>query len=284
MSNTIIVTGANGQLGSELRVLSQQLNDFKWIFTDVDSLDLTDQQAVEAFIDQHQPSYFVHCAAYTAVDKAEEQQDLAMAVNGTAPGTIAEACRTIGAKMIQISTDYVFDGTSSEVLTEAAVPNPQSVYGATKLAGEQLVQDSGVEHMIIRTAWVYSSFGNNFVKTMIRLGNERDNLGVVFDQIGSPTYAADLATCITQIISGNKFKQGVYHFSNEGVCSWYDFACAIMELKQINCEVRPIRSSAFPTPAKRPAMTVLDKAKITETVGIAIPHWRTSLKACLDLL
>lgn len=280
----IIVTGAGGQVGSELQEFTANDSHHQWVYTDVDTLDLTNADAIQSFIAQEKPDVFVHLAAYTAVDKAESEQELAMQINGIAPGIIADACKTIGAKMIQVSTDYVFNGESTEVVTEDAPTDPQSVYGSTKLEGERRVQNAGIDAMIIRTAWVYSYYGHNFVKTMQRLGAERDEISVVFDQIGTPTYAKDLAGCIYGIIANDQFVPGTYHYSNEGVISWYDFAQAIMELSELKCKVLPIRSSAFPTPAKRPNMSVLDKSKIKTTLGIEVPYWRDSLKDCLARL
>ena len=277
----ILITGANGQLGNEMRVLSAGHPEHTCFFTDVQELDICDAQGVKAFVRDHHIDVIVNCAAYTAVDKAEDNADLCDRLNHLAPGNLSEAAQAVGAALVQISTDYVFDGTAHTPYTEDAPTCPTSVYGRTKLAGEQLALAQCSRTMIIRTAWLYSTFGNNFVKTMLRLGRERDRLGVVFDQIGTPTYAADLAAAIFTAI-GQGIRPGIYHFSNEGVCSWYDFTLAIHRLAGINtCTVSHLHTDEYPAKAPRPHYSVLDKTKLKQTYGITIPHWEESLAQCI---
>ena len=277
----LLITGANGQFGNEMRVLAAQHPQHTYIFTDVQELDICDQQGVDHFVAQHRPDVIVNCAAYTAVDKAEDNAELCDRLNHLAPAYLAEAAQAHGAALIHISTDYVFDGIAHIPYTEDTRPCPNSVYGRTKLAGEQEVLAHCTRSMIIRTAWLYSEFGNNFVKTMLRLGKERETLGVVFDQIGTPTYAADLASAIYAAIE-HGIVPGVYHFSNEGVCSWYDFTIAIHRLARIDsCKVSPLHTDEYPAKAPRPHYSVLDKTKIKQTYGIDIPHWEASLAKCL---
>jgi len=270
-----LVVGANGQLGNELRLL---LND-KAVYVDKDELDITDKDAVEAFVKNGGFETIINCAAYTAVDKAESDKELAELINVIGPKNLAQT----GVPLVHVSTDYVFDGTNYKPYTEDDIPNPQTVYGVTKLAGEQAVSDNANTAIIIRTSWLYSTFGNNFVKTMRKLGAERDSLNVIFDQIGTPTYAADLAKAIVDILPQIKSgMKGIYHFSNEGVCSWYDFALAIMAQSDLNCKVLPIESKDYPTPAKRPHYSVLNKAKIKRDFGIEINNWAVSLAECVE--
>lgn len=277
----ILVTGANGQLGNEMRVLAAENADHTYFFTDVQELDICDAEAIQSYVKEHQIELIVNCAAYTAVDKAEENAELCDRLNHLAPGYLAAAAESVGAGLIQISTDYVFDGTAHLPYTETVAPCPNSVYGRTKLAGEEAVLQGCSRAVVIRTAWLYSTYGNNFVKTMIRLGRERDSLGVVFDQIGTPTYANDLARAIYAIIRQG-LVPGVYHFSNEGVCSWYDFTKSIHRLANITtCQVRPLHTAEYPALAPRPAYSVLDKTKIKQTFGMEIPHWEESLKRCV---
>lgn len=285
----ILVTGAYGQLGSELKKLSAGFNDIEWYFTDFDTLDITDFESLSVFFYLNYPDYVINCAGYTAVDQAEKEVEKATLLNSMAPGNIAFLCNKIGAKFIHISTDYVFDGMAYTPYTEEAEANPQSIYGKTKRDGELGVMEANSQSVIIRTSWLYSSFGNNFVKTMIRLGKERSHLKVVFDQIGTPTYAFELAYAILKIVSlsaGNEdnWKPGIYHFSNEGVCSWYDFAVEVHLFAGISCKVEPIGSKDFPTLAKRPAYSVLNKAKIKSVYGIEVLYWRYSLMNCLKLI
>ena len=280
----ILVTGANGQLGNEMQVLAKENPQHTYYFTDVQELDICNKDAVWAYIAEKRIELIVNCAAYTAVDKAEDDSELAYKLNSEAPKTLACAAQFNGAAMIQVSTDYVFDGTGHTPYTEEAATCPNSVYGFTKLAGEQAVMKYCSRAMIIRTAWLYSIYGNNFVKTMLRLGRERETLGVVFDQIGTPTYANDLARAIFAAISQG-IVPGIYHFSNEGVCSWYDFTLAIHRLAGIkSCKVSPLHTDEFPAKAPRPHYSVLDKTNIKKTFGIDIPHWEASLAVCMKNL
>ncbi len=287
----ILVTGANGQLGNEMQLQAQQNPKYSWFFTDlchvdggvavVTSLDITDRDAVDAFVQENAIDLIVNCAAYTAVDRAEENPDKAMLLNAKAPGYLAEAIERRSGHLIHISTDYVFDGTAHTPYTENVPTSPTSVYGRTKLEGEQAVLNANPSALIIRTAWLYSRFGNNFVKTMVRLGREKQELGVIFDQIGAPTYARDLANMIMTAIRQG-IQPGIYHFSNEGVCSWYDFTKAIHRLAGITtCTVRPLHTADYPTPAARPHYSVLDKTKIKKTYHIEVPYWEDSLRECL---
>lgn len=267
---TILVTGANGQLGTEMRQAAAQYPHYRWVFTDVQELDICDAQAVKACLEREKVDVVVNCAAYTAVDKAEENAELCDRLNHLAPALLAQAAEEVGAALVHVSTDYVFDGTAHLPYREVDTPCPNSVYGRTKLAGEQEVMSRCSKAMIVRTAWLYSPYGNNFVKTMIRLGRERDSLGVVFDQIGTPTYAADLAAAIFKAIERG-IQPGVYHFSNEGVCSWYDFTLTIHRLAGITtCHVRPLHTDEYPAKAPRPAYSVLDKSKIKQTYDLEI--------------
>jgi len=280
----ILVTGANGQLGNEMRLLAEVNKEYTYFFTDVAELDICDEQAVMNFVTAHQIDIIVNCAAYTAVDKAEDNQELCDKLNHVAPGYLAKAIQTRGGYLVQVSTDYVFDGTAHVPYTEEQPTCPDSVYGTTKLAGEQEAMKYCANTMIIRTAWLYSTFGNNFVKTMLRLGREKDSLGVIFDQIGTPTYACDLAVAIFAAIHKGIIP-GIYHFSNEGVCSWYDFTQMIHHLADIKtCKLRPLHTEEYPTKAKRPHYSVLDKTKIKDIYGIEIPYWVDSLKECIDKL
>ena len=278
----ILITGANGQLGNEMRVLSAEYPEYAYFFTDVAELDICNEQAVMEFVQANNIHVMVNCAAYTAVDKAEENVELCTKLNADAVGYLAKAAEACGAEFIQVSTDYVFDGTAHVPYRESASTCPNSVYGHTKLAGEQNALTLCSRSMVIRTAWLYSTFGNNFVKTMIRLGRERDSLGVIFDQVGTPTYARDLARAIFVAIRQGVVP-GVYHFSNEGVCSWYDFTKAIHRLAGItDCKVKPLHTEEYPTLAKRPHYSVLDKTKIKETYSIEIPYWMDSLQVCIS--
>ena len=288
MPKTVLVTGANGQVGGELRRLIEQkhLPD-RFLFTDKESLDITDQKAVERFITQNGVTHIVNCAAYTDVDGAEENEEAAFAVNRDGVKNLAEAAKAHDIRLIHISTDYVFDGTGHTPLKEDDTVNPQGVYARSKHAGEEaILQIAPKGALIIRTSWIYSALGHNFVKTMLRLAKERDTINVVDDQIGTPTYAADLAEAILQVLQSDRFPEGVeiYHFSNEGNCSWYDFAQAVFELSGTKCRVNPIPTSAYPTPAKRPAYSVLSKEKIKRDYNLTIPYWREALKRCLQQL
>ena len=280
----ILITGCNGQLGNEMQLLEKECSRHQWFNTDVAELDITNQDAVEQFVADNDIDGIVNCAAYTAVDKAEDNEKLCTKLNAEAPAYLAHAMGQRGGWMIQISTDYVFDGTKHTPYVEDDDTCPNSVYGRTKLAGELNVQKLCEHSMIIRTAWLYSTFGNNFVKTMIRLGKEKTELGVIFDQIGTPTYARDLAVVIMTAIDKG-IVPGVYHFSNEGVISWYDFTKAIHRIAGITtCHVRPLHTAEYPTPANRPHYSVLDKTKLKEMYGIEIPYWEESLKDCIEKL
>lgn len=280
----ILITGANGQLGNEMRLLAEVNKEYAYFFTDVAELDICDEQAVRNFVAEHQIDIIVNCAAYTAVDKAEDNQELCDKLNHVAPGYLAKAIESRGGHFIQVSTDYVFDGTAHIPYTEEQPTCPDSVYGITKLAGEQEAMKYCSKTMIVRTAWLYSTFGNNFVKTMLSLGREKTSLGVIFDQIGTPTYARDLAVAIFAAINKG-IVPGIYHFSNEGVCSWYDFTQMIHHLAGIDsCRLKPLHTEEYPTKAKRPHYSVLDKTKIKDTFGIEIPYWVDSLKECVDKL
>lgn len=280
----ILVTGANGQLGSEMQVLAKDNPQHTYCFTDVQELDICNKEAVWKYMREQQIEMVVNCAAYTAVDKAEDQPEFARRLNCEAPAELAKAAQACGAAMIQVSTDYVFDGTAHVPYTEDCTPCPNSVYGATKLEGEREVMKHCRKAVVIRTAWLYSAFGNNFVKTMLRLGKERESLGVVFDQVGTPTYANDLAQAIFVLINQG-LVPGIYHYSNEGVCSWYDFTLAIHRLAGItSCKVMPLHTAEYPARANRPFYSVLDKTKIKTTFGIEIPHWVESLKRCIEKL
>lgn len=280
----ILITGCNGQLGNEMQSLESQYPQYQWYNTDVQELDISNQQAIEQFVAAHEIDGIVNCAGYTAVDKAEENEELCAMLNQHAPAYLAAAVEKRGGWMVHISTDYVFDGTHHTPYVETDEPCPNSVYGRTKLAGEQEVMQHCKRSVIIRTAWLYSTFGNNFVKTMIRLGKERPELGVIFDQIGTPTYAGDLAKAIMAVVEKG-IMPGIYHFSNEGVISWYDFTKAIHRLAGITtCHVRPLHTAEYPTPANRPHYSVLDKTKIKTVYGIEIPYWEESLKDCIKKL
>ena len=280
----ILVTGGNGQLGSELRVLSITYPQFDWVFTDYQELDLCDLEHLSTHLSKIQPQYIINCAAHTAVDKAESEGELSDLLNHQAVGVLAKWSAANDCKFIHISTDYVFDGTAATPLSETAATGPINVYGQTKLAGELACAQECSSSIIIRTSWVYSSFGANFVKTMSRLMQERDSLSVVNDQIGSPTYAADLARAIMTIIMHPQWQAGLYHFSNEGEISWYEFALAIQEIGGFDCKVSGIPTSAYPTPAKRPQYSLLDKSKIKATFGVIVPDYKESLERCMRLL
>jgi len=288
----ILITGCNGQLGNEMQLLAKENTQHQYFLTDVvipegvnaSVLDITNQQDVENFVNANNIDCIVNCAAFTAVDKAETSEEFCNLLNNIAPGYLAQAVGKRGGSMIQVSTDYVFDGTNHTPYKEDQDTCPNSVYGVTKLAGEKAVQAGCEKSMIIRTAWLYSIYGNNFVKTMIRLGKEKPELGVIFDQVGTPTYARDLAVVIMTAINKG-IVPGIYHFSNEGVISWYDFTKAIHRIAGINsCKVRPLHTEEYPTPAARPHYSVLDKTKIKQTYGIEVPYWEESLRDCIALL
>ncbi len=280
----ILVTGSKGQLGSEIHAISGQFTDYNFIFTDIDELDLTRSEDVEVFFSENNISVCINCAAYTAVDKAEDDRELAMLINYSSVENLAKICNVNNTLLIQISTDYIFNGKQFRPYVETDLPEPDSYYGLTKLKGEKAVLEFAGKAIIIRTSWLYSSYGNNFVKTMIRLGQERDELGVVVDQIGTPTYAADLAVAIMSIIqkTGDNQINEIYNYSNEGAISWYDFAKAIMLQADINCSVKAIESKDFPAKANRPYYSVLNKAKIKNDFQIVVPYWLDSLDVMIS--
>ena len=280
----LLITGANGQLGNEMRVVLGRRPEIEAVYTDVDTLDITNLAQLDAFIEAEGVSHIVNCAAYTAVDKAEDDEANATKVNVDAVRNLGIVAKKYGAKIVHVSTDYVFDGCGHKPYTEGMSVCPTNVYGRTKLAGEEALVAECDDAIIIRTSWLYSSYGNNFVKTMLRLGRERDELNVIFDQVGTPTYAADLAQTILTIIADKEWVSGVYHFSNEGVCSWYDFTIMIHKLSGIECKVNPIESSAYPVRTPRPHYSVLNKTKIKTTFSIEVPYWVDSLQKCLNIL
>lgn len=281
----ILITGANGQLGSEIKELSEQYPQFDFCFTDYEELSITDVDAVNTFFNAFRPQYCINCAAYTAVDKAEDPAvlDVVTKVNADAVANIAKACAAHAAKFVHVSTDYVFDGKASEPIKEDAPTGPVSVYGITKLKGEEYAQQF-TDAIIIRTAWVYSSYGKNFVKTMMGLMQSKPALNVVADQYGTPTYAHDLAKAILDIVASQNWQAGIYHYTNDGKISWFDFATSIKNIINSNCEVLPIPTSGYPTPAARPAYSVLDKTKIKTVYNVAVHAWEESLKICINKL
>lgn len=280
----VLVTGANGQLGNEMRLMAQN-SSYHYIFTDVEELDITDFNAILQTVKEKEIQIIVNCAAYTNVDKAENDFDIANALNNIAVGRLANVAKAQNATLIHISTDYVFNGNNHIPYTEDDITDPIGVYGKTKLAGEETIKKVGCNYIILRTAWLYSKWGNNFVKTMQKLTLEKDSLSVIFDQIGSPTYAKDLAHAISLIIERNMLnQQGIYHYSNEGVCSWFDFAKEICELSGHNCNITPIHSQEYPSKVTRPHYSVLDNTKFKETFGIPVPYWKDSLKKCINEL
>ncbi len=282
----ILVTGSNGQLGSELREIAQDYPDINFLFTDIEELDLTDNNQLEKMFSENKFNFCINCAAYTAVDRAEDEPEKAMLVNHESVKNLTIACNAADTLLIHISTDYVFDGTNHKPYNEDDVVAPNSVYGNSKLLGELAVTTNSQKCIIIRTSWLYSEYGNNFVKTMLRLGEEREVLGVVADQVGTPTYAADLALAIMNIIEeidGFSGKE-IYHYSNEGAISWYDFAKAIMDYAELDCEINAIESKDFPAKANRPFYSVLSKEKIKNDFNITIPYWLDSLKVMMDNL
>lgn len=273
----VAVTGANGQLGQALQHIAPNYPDISFVFAPSAEADITDKASLKTFFDRHKPEFCINAAAYTAVDKAESEPEKAYAVNVTGAANLAEVCKEYDATLIHISTDFVFDGNKTTPYTEDDMPNPQSVYGKTKLEGEEEIKRIADKYYIIRTSWVYSQFGNNFMKTMLRLGRERDSLSVVNDQTGTPTNAVDLAQALVSIVLSGKKKYGIYNYSNEGSCTWHEFAKEIFKVNNINIDLQPIPTTAYPTPAQRPHYSVLDKGKIKETFGLAIPNWETSL-------
>jgi len=283
---SILVTGADGQLGSEFRVLGPAYPEYDFLFVTKAELDISDADAIEKYFTQHTINYCINCAAYTAVDKAESEAATAFLINADAVADLAKACKARNTQLIHISTDYVFDGSATQPYKETDKTNPVSVYGSSKLKGEELALQHCPSTIIIRTAWVYSSFKNNFVKTMLRLMKERESINVVSDQVGCPTYAADLALAVMQVINSGKNLEnpGIYHYGNAGITNWYEFAVAIKKLSGSDCLVNAITTDQYPTAAKRPAYSVLDTAKIKEVFGVTIPAWESSLEKCLQLL
>ncbi|MBM3415818.1 MAG: dTDP-4-dehydrorhamnose reductase [Bacteroidetes bacterium] len=285
----ILVTGANGQLGKELQQLAPGFPDYEFIFLSKEDLPIHHFEMVRHYFSVYHPAYVINCAAYTAVDRAETEKERSCQINGEAVGVLAAICKENNCRLIHISTDYVFDGTATVPYKEEDTTNPQSAYGASKLEGEQQAMQFNPDCIIIRTSWVYSEYGKNFVKTMVKLMGEKKEIHVVNDQVGSPTYAADLAEAILQIIANCQSsivncQGGIYHFSNTGIINWYDFALAIKELTGSTCKINPIPTSQYPTPAKRPAYSVLDTAKIQKVFGIRLKEWKDSLKACISKL
>jgi dTDP-4-dehydrorhamnose reductase len=284
----ILITGAKGQLGNELKVVSKNYYGYDFIYTDIETLDLSNALQTNEFIKDSRPDWIINCAAYNFVDKAESEPEAAISANATSVKNLTEAIKNSECRFIHISTDYVYDGVSNVPYSESSLPNPLSAYGRSKLAGEKFAL---LHHgsMVIRTSWLYSSFGNNFVKTILRHGKEKDSLRVVFDQTGTPTYAADLAGAIMQIVSGVIRNQislnaGIYNYSNEGVCTWFDFATEIIKEAGLTCRIEPILTKDYKLPAPRPVFSVMDKSKIKENYGLSIPYWRDSLTKCMKLL
>ncbi|ANI89254.1 dTDP-4-dehydrorhamnose reductase [Arachidicoccus ginsenosidimutans] len=280
----ILVSGKNGQLGSELLSVFMSYPQFKFIFLGKEELDLSSEISINAAFQQYQPDYFINCGAYTLVDKAETERDLAEKINGINVGYIAELCNQYNTTLVHISTDYVFDGNAKIPYKADETTNPVNFYGQTKLLGEKLALENNEKTIIIRTAWVYSSFGKNFVKTMLRLMNERSEMSVVNDQLGTPTYAKDLAVVICKILASEKKQYGIYHFTNNGIISWFDFAVEIKKLAASTCTIHAIPTSAYPTPAKRPHYSVLDKSKIINDYSIEIKNWKDSLRECFKYM
>ena len=283
----ILVTGSNGQLGNELREIASKTKDFHFTFVDIDELDITDSDAVDNYFTNNTIDYCINCAAYTAVDKAEEEKLLALAINANGPKILAAACKKIKATFFHISTDFVFDGKGNTPYSEADQARPLSIYGKSKRKGEVEAMIENPKTIVIRTSWLYSSFGKNFVKTMQKLGKERESMGIVYDQVGTPTYAADLASAIMEIIQLIPTLQdlsifGLYHYCNAGICSWYDFAKSIFRMSNIEIKVKPILTEEYPLPAKRPTYSVLDTQKIRNKFNIRIPYWYDSLEKCIQ--
>lgn len=285
MTSPVLITGSRGQLGDALRRRMDRFPAYTFTLTDIDELDLCDKKAVLDFVRRGRYAYIINCAAYTAVDRAESDAERCMRINCDAVGHLATAAREVGARMIHISTDYVFDGRATRPYREDDPTSPTSVYGRTKLAGEHVLLEAlPTDAVILRTAWLYSEVGNNFVKTMLRLGAERPEIRVVNDQLGSPTYAGDLAEAVLRVLTAPTFHPGIYHYTDDGECSWYDFACHILRTAHPTCIVRPIPTADYPTPAARPAYSVLDKTRIRQAYGVSIPRWQDSLDRCLQHL
>ena len=282
--NDIIVFGASGQLGQCFRNLAQTNNYPIFYFPNEDEANILDYKSLEQLFETHKPFYSINCAAYTAVDKAEDEPEAALKVNKTGVENLAKLCTAYSSTLIHISTDFVFKGDRSSPRNEESETEPINVYGETKLAGEKVIKELLSEHFIIRTGWLYSEYGNNFVKTMLKLGAERDELKVIADQAGTPTYAIDLAQCVLKIIMIKSTEYGIYHYSNEGIASWYDFAKAIFEIAGVNVKLMPVKTEEYVTKALRPAYSVMDKSKIKKVYQMEIPYWRESLKTCIHRL
>lgn len=282
----VLVSGANGQLGRELQALASEFPELSLLPVDRSTLDIADAEAVARFFENTEFDYCINCAAYTAVDKAEQERELAFAINAQGAANLAKACAQHGVRLLHFSSDYVYHNQENRPLLETDATTPQGAYAQSKLEGDVQVLAANPAALVFRTSWVYSSFGHNFVKTMLRLGAERGALRVVCDQIGTPTYARDIARMSLHLIQSGKAKEqaGIFNYSNEGVCSWYDFALAIFELSRVKCKVEPIPSTAYPTPAARPPFSVLDKGKFKTAFDLEIPYWRESLRDCLELL
>ena len=278
----ILVIGAGGQLGQCLKTVAERRGISEIVFPVEQEANILNQELLNSLLEKEKPKFVINCAAYTAVDKAEDEVDLSKAVNETGAANLAKACKANGATLVHISTDFVFEGNEVKLLKEEDAANPINVYGVTKLDGENAVIDILDEHFILRTSWLYSEYANNFVKTMLKLGAERDELGIIADQVGTPTYAIDLANTIFDIIQSENKSYGLYHYSNEGVTSWFDFAKAIFDISNTAVKANPIPGSAYPTKAKRPAFSVMDKSKIKSTFNIQIPYWRDSLVECIS--
>lgn len=278
----VVVTGASGQLGQSIKHIAETYKQVDFIYTDADEADITDPVKLKALFKKYTPDFCINAAAYTAVDKAESEHETAYNINAEGPKNLAEVCNEFDTALIHISTDFVFDGKKKEPYTEGDMTNPLGVYGETKRDGELVIQNTAKKYYILRTSWLYSQFGNNFMKTMLRLAEQRDSLGVVSDQTGTPTHAVDLAKAIMQIITSGKEAYGLYHFSNEGVANWYDFAKQIFKINNVVIDLKPILTSAYPTPAKRPEYSVLSKQKIKDTFGITINKWEESLEQYKD--
>ena len=282
--NKILVIGAGGQLGQCLKTVAERRGISEIVFPVEQEANILNQELLNSLLEKEKPKFVINCAAYTAVDKAEDEVDLSKAVNETGAANLAKACKANGATLVHISTDFVFEGNEVKLLKEEDAANPINVYGVTKLDGENAVTDILDEYFILRTSWLYSEYANNFVKTMLKLGAERDELGIIADQVGTPTYAIDLANTIFDIIQSENKSYGLYHYSNEGVTSWFDFAKAIFDISNTTVKANPIPGSAYPTKAKRPAFSVMDKSKIKSTFNIQIPYWRDSLVECIKQL
>ena len=284
----VLVTGANGQLGQSIQFIADKYPNIQFVYTDFQEMDITNLENCKTVFATHKPQFCINTAAYTAVDKAESEQEKAHLINTVGPENLAKVCKEFDTILLHISTDFIFDGTSTTPYKESDIPNPQSVYGQTKLDGELAIQKNWEKHIIVRTSWVYSQFANNFMKTMLRLASERDSLSVVNDQIGTPTYAVDLAEVLMKIVQSSIIHHpssfGIYNFSNEGQCSWYDFAAAIFHQKRIEIDLKSIPTTSYPTPAKRPSYSVLDKTKIKKVFGIKLKDWKASLIVSLNHL